>query len=230
MDGASEQGQQVVGQFLAGDRALAGTLERLAEVAVEEIPGADAASITVIRDGKPYTPAFTDRSAIEVDETQYAEGDGPCLAAIRHSGIEEYQVGVDPRWPSVRSAAEANGVLGIFSVALQGEGNSAIGGLNLYSRTVPVLDAATRDQTVRLAVVIGIAVANAIRYDEAATLAAQLERALESRGVIEQAKGILMAAQRCSAEEAFDLLRRASQRENRKLREIAAQIVEHVQP
>ena len=56
-----------------------------------------------------------------------------------------------------------------------------------------------------------------------------METALASRGVIEQAKGILMAAQRCSAEEAFDLLRRASQRENRKLRDIATQIVEHVQ-
>ena len=80
-----------------------------------------------------------------------------------------------------------------------------------------------------MAAIIGIAAASALRYDEALTLAAQLENALASRGVIEQAKGILMAAQRCSAEEAFDLLRRASQRENRKLRDIATHMVERVQ-
>ncbi len=61
--------------------------------------------------------------------------------------------------------------------------------------------------------------------DECVGLIGQLRTALESRDVIGQAKGILMARQGISADEAFDLLRRASQRSNVKLRDVAAQVV-----
>lgn len=229
MEDVSAESQHVLGQFLGGERAFAGALDRLADVALEELAGADAVSITVVRDGVPKTPAFTDKRILALDETQYEDGDGPCLAAIRQCGIEEFQVRIDRRWPRFAEAAAAAGVVGVLSVALLGDDESPVGGLNLYSRSVSRLDAADRDHAVRLAAVVGIAVANALRYDAVATLAAHLERALASRAVIEQAKGILMAAQRCSAEEAFDLLRRASQRENRKLRDVAAQIVGRVQ-
>jgi AmiR/NasT family two-component response regulator len=67
--------------------------------------------------------------------------------------------------------------------------------------------------------------ANAELYTSARQLATHLAAALESRGVIEQAKGILMATQGCGPDEAFDILRRASQRQNRKLRLIAENIV-----
>ena len=229
MEAADLEGQRVVGQFLGGEQALGSALHRLAELAAEELPGVDFASLTLVRNGTPTTPAFSDKLALSLDERQYETGDGPCLAAIRQCGIEESQPGQDERWPAFDQAARESGVTGILSVALIGDEESAIGGLNLYSQSVPRLDGTTRDQAVRMAAIIGIAAASALRYDEALTLAAQLENALASRGVIEQAKGILMAAQRCSAEEAFDLLRRASQRENRKLRDIATHMVERVQ-
>ncbi len=57
---------------------------------------------------------------------------------------------------------------------------------------------------------------------------ARLQARLESMPVIEQAKGILMAQQRCAPDEAFDLLRRASQRANVKVSALAAKIVEQV--
>ena len=229
MDGVSAEGQHVVGQFLGGEQALDAALYRLAELAMEELPGADAATITVVRDGAPRTPAFTDKTGLALDEKQYEIGDGPCLAAIRQCGLEEFPVEMDGRWPSFAKAAAEAGVVGVLSVALVGDDEEAVGGLNVYSRSVARFDGAARDQAVRLAAVVGIAVANALRYDAAATMASHLEQALASRGVIEQAKGVLMAAQRCSPEQAFELLRRASQRENRKLRDIAAEIVERVQ-
>lgn len=73
---------------------------------------------------------------------------------------------------------------------------------------------------------LGVAVASATLYAESSALAHQLQQALESRAVIEQAKGILMAAQRCSADAAFNILVRASQNQNRKLWAIASEIVE----
>ena len=63
-------------------------------------------------------------------------------------------------------------------------------------------------------------------YESSARLADQLREALASRGLIEQAKGILMANEHCGEDEAFDILRRASQRTNRKLRDIARQVVD----
>jgi hypothetical protein len=60
-------------------------------------------------------------------------------------------------------------------------------------------------------------------------LTAQLEEALDSRGVIERAKGILMVVRRCSADEAFNLLRRQSQQDNVKLRLVAQRVVDSVE-
>jgi hypothetical protein len=81
----------------------------------------------------------------------------------------------------------------------------------------------------RLADQVTIALANAELYESAHHLAVHLQRALETRGVIEQAKGVLIARQGCSDEQAFDILRRASQRLNRKLRDVAADLVSQVQ-
>jgi AmiR/NasT family two-component response regulator len=71
-----------------------------------------------------------------------------------------------------------------------------------------------------------VAVANARLVDELSTLVTQLQEAMTTRGVIEQAKGILMARERVDADGAFDILRRASQRANRKLHDLAQEIVE----
>jgi AmiR/NasT family two-component response regulator len=73
-----------------------------------------------------------------------------------------------------------------------------------------------------------VAIANADAYAEAATLARNMQEAMRSRADIEMAKGILMAQQQCTPEEAFALLSKASQRSNRKLRDLAVDIVENV--
>jgi AmiR/NasT family two-component response regulator len=75
-----------------------------------------------------------------------------------------------------------------------------------------------------------VALANAHLYDTQATLAQQLQAAMESRAVIEQAKGIVMGSRRCTAAEAFSILSRISQDTNRKLREVAAELVASATP
>ena len=100
-----------------------------------------------------------------------------------------------------------------------------MGALNFYART----PAASSDEDVQVglqfATQAAIVLANSQAYWDAHQLGQDMAEAMKSRATIEQAKGILMGAQRCSADDAFQILVRASQRENRKLREMAAEIV-----
>ena len=104
-----------------------------------------------------------------------------------------------------------------------------MGALNMYSETKAEYDAAAREVGCSFADQLGVAAATVTMYAESYELSRQLQQAMESRAVIEQAKGILMGAQRCSPDGAFQILVRASQNQNRKLRAIATEIVERYQ-
>ena len=218
-----EQGCEALRRFLVGEDDLNGMLTRIALLATETVPGCDLASITMMRRGEPTTPVFTDKAALALDEVQYRLGDGPCLAAIRHRGVECLET-TDTRWPTFAAAAAEAGVLKCLSVPLADE-QAVLGALNLYSKTAPRFDERAREVACLFADQLGVAAANAMAYVEAYELSLQLQEAMKSRAVIEQAKGILMAAQGCDADEAFQILVRASQNQNRKLRAIASEIV-----
>jgi GAF domain-containing protein len=218
-------GREALRRFLAGDDDLAAMHTKIAMIATETVPASDMASITTLRAGRPSTPAFTGKVALLLDKTQYEQGDGPCLAAIRHRGMEHVSTASDDRWPAFIAAASDHGVLATLSVPL-GNDEAVMGALNLYSETEAQFDAAARSVACAFADQLGVAVAKATLYMESYELARQLQQAMESRAVIEQAKGILMAAQRCSPDAAFNILVRASQNQNRKLRAIASEIVD----
>jgi GAF domain-containing protein len=220
-----DAGREALRRFLAGEDDVTAMHTKIALIATEAIPGCDLASVSMLRAGKVFTPAFTSKTALLLDEVQYKLGDGPCLAAIRHRGLEHVSTTSDDRWPGFVSAAAEHGVRATMSVPL-GNDESVVGALNLYSETTQVFDAEARHVACGFADQLGVAVASATLYAESFELAQQLQQAMESRAVIEQAKGILMAAQRCSADAAFNILVRASQNQNRKLRAIAAEIVE----
>jgi GAF domain-containing protein len=219
-----DSGREALRRFLVGDDDLASMLTKISLIAIETIPDADFASITMIdRQGKPTTPVFTDKAALELDQVQYALDDGPCLAAVRHQGMEHCETATDTRWPTFSAAAADKGVREVMSTPLV-DRETVKGALNLYSRSgfAPL---ATKTAA-RFADQLGVAAANAALYVEGALVAQQLETAMEFRSVIEQAKGILMGAQKCDEQAAFDILVRASQNRNRKLRDIASEIIE----
>lgn len=220
-----DAGREALRRFLAGDDDISAMHGRLASIAQESVPGCDAASITTIRDGRPSTPAYAGSKALLLDRAQYKAGEGPCLAAIAHRGVEHVTVASERRWPVFIAAAAAHGVRSTFSVPLGNE-ETVFGALNLYSETRDEYDQEAQDVACLFADQLGVAAANVTRYAEGYQLARQLQQAMESRAAIEQAKGILMAAQRCNAQAAFDILVRASQNRNRKLREIASEIVD----
>ena len=220
-----DAGREALRRFLAGDDDLATMQARIALIATETIPACDIASITMLRGDKPHTPAYTDKTALNLDKVQYEAGDGPCLAAIRHRGVEQVSTDHMSRWPTFCRAAKDEGVLGALSVPLGNE-DSVLGGLNLYSETNPEYDPSAVDTACVFVDQLGVAAASVTRYVEGYELSNQLEQAMKSRAVIEQAKGILIAMEHCDPDTAFHILVRASQRENRKLRAIAQDVVE----
>ncbi len=210
------------------DRTLNEVLADVTAIAARGIPGAEASSITLLRADKAYTAAHSGDMALAADELQYEHGYGPCMDAGRGGVVLRIDdMRTEQRWPDyVAHVVATTPVLSSLSVPLPYQG-SAIGALNNYS-TKP--DAFSSPESIRagtdVAEVIAVAVANADAHAQLFDQARNMRIAMESRAVIEQAKGVLMAQRRVDAEVAFEILRDASQRYNRKLRDIAAGIVE----
>ncbi|MFR9805424.1 ANTAR domain-containing protein [Pseudonocardia sp. RS010] len=201
-------------------------LERVIRAARAVVPGADLVSVT-LRDPQAgfHTPVETEPLATRLDELQYRLDEGPCVAATRREGmglVHEVDLADAPQFPRFGRAAADLGVRAVLAVGLFPERDAPrMGALNLYSREVGGLGEAERDVALVLAAHASTALA-ATRACAAADLeAAQLRRALQSRDVIGQAKGILMERRGISAEEAFDILRRTSQQLNVKLGQLA---------
>ena len=213
------------------DRTLTNVLADVTRIAARGIPGAEATSITLLRDDKAFTVAHFGEMALAADELQYAHGYGPCMDAGRGGVLLRVDdMRTEERWPDyVTHVVEATPVRSSLSVPLPYQGSS-IGALNNYS-TQP--DAFATPESLRagleVAEVVAVAVANADAHHQLGEQARNMRLAMESRAVIEQAKGVLMAQRHVDAEQAFEILREASQRYNRKLRDIALGIVESTQ-
>ena len=205
------------------EEGLDTNLHQVAVLAVRNVAGADFAGITLIRDGRPTTAVFTDQASPEIDAAQYETGEGPCLDVFRKNTIFEVEdTRTETRWPAFAKRAADHGVLSTLSLPLTA-GPGAIGALNMYSKTVKGFVA--DDEATVFGVQAAIVLSNAEAFWAAQQLASDLEVALVSRADIEQAKGIIIGARRCSPDAAFDILVKQSQHENRKVRDIAKEIV-----
>jgi GAF domain-containing protein len=203
-------------------------LSELAAVAPQLGGPAMSCSITMRGEHQPYTVTSSDELAGQVDEVQYDQNEGPCLQAL-HDGNVIYveEMRSEARWPSYVVRATKVGVRSSLSLPLQ-VGDDVIGALNLYSRQPGAFDERLRQNLGIFAAQAAAALTMVLRQARQDQVSAQLEQALASRTTIDQAIGILMAQQRCTADEAFGLLRAHSQRNNRKIRDIAADIIERV--
>lgn len=221
---AADEGFVALAQFLVEEGTLGDTLLKLAELA-RDVVHADMAGMTLLVDDTPRTGVFTDPEVPEIDTAQYASRRGPCLEAFRTKRVLRIDMTEhEQRWPEFSQLAFEHGVRSTLSVpvVVRDEGLAA---LNLYSRKQQAFDddSATRAQTfARQAAVV---LANAQVYWDARQLGENREEAMRSRATIDHAIGILMAGGSLSPDEAFQVLVRASQRENRMLREIAGEIV-----
>jgi GAF domain-containing protein len=226
---ARAQALHALSQFLVAHKSVGDTLLEVSRITTEVMPAAVMAGVTLLgEDGRPTTGVFTDDQAPEIDVAQYRSGKGPCLDAWRQRRVVRIEVMAEAfsDYPEFAEAASAHGIASTLSLPLVA-GDNGVGALNLYSARANGFSADDETVGVELASAAAIVLANATAYWAAAELSEQLSQAMRSRAVIEQAKGILMArSPELSPDEAFDLLRRASQRENVKLREIAQRLVD----
>ncbi len=215
---------------LAG-RELEQVLTEITAIAARGIPGAEAVSTTMLRGEKAFTAAYHGEMAMKADELQYAEDSGPCMDAGRGGVVLRIDdMRSETRWPGYVARVREDAVRSSLSVPLPYQGNY-IGALNVYSSEPAAFAseeslAAGRD----VAEAIAVAVVNADAHHRLGEQARNLQLAMETRAVIEQAKGVLMAQRRVDPDAAFEILRDASQRYNRKLRDIAVGIVESTRP
>jgi GAF domain-containing protein len=168
--------------------------------------------------------------AVALDERQYADDAGPCYdAALGGAAAHIPDMRAETRWPLFTAAARAAGALSSLAtpIPLQHYANAAI---NMYATEPEAFDDEALALAQSFASYAGVALANMHLYESTRTLADQLQTAMESRAVIEQAKGILMAQQGCTPDEAFGLLVKLSQSSNRKLREVAQALVDSTRP
>jgi len=211
--------------LLLTEESLETTLRRVADLAVRSIVGCDAVGVTLFEDGRPSTRAATGGLVYEVDNYQYEIGEGPCVQTVCDQRPYEIQdMGADCRWPQFCRHAAERGIHSSLSLPLTVRGQT-LGALNMYSRTSGTLPDADRETALLFASQGAVALANAQTYAASVRLATQLGEALHSRAVIDQAKGIIMAHNHCDEKKAFEALRTASQTNNRKLRDIAQDIV-----
>jgi GAF domain-containing protein len=216
-------------KIMLGAQPLSETLTRVAELAKQTIPGAAEVSVTLMEDGAVSSVAFTGELAVQLDERQYESGFGPCMdAAMSGRTIAIEDTADSDSYSDFGRLVARHGITHTISIGLPVE-RRTVGALNIYGNEGGAFDDGVRELAIGFASYAAVAVANAGVYASTATLARNLQIALESRGVIDQAKGILMRDRRCSAEAAFDELVRRSNTSNRRLREIAQGIVDDVQ-
>ena len=213
---------------MLGEQPLSATLERVAELAKQTIPGAADVSVTLLQDGQVASAAFTGPLAAQLDERQYEAGFGPCMdAATSGTTVTIDDTAQSPSYPDFARLASRRGIRHTMSIGLPVQ-RRIIGALNVYGANDTPFDDANQELATAFASYAAVAVANAGVYATTAQLAANLQRALDSRAVIDQAKGILMARHGMSPDAAFDLLSKESQLANRKLRDIAEDLVDEV--
>jgi GAF domain-containing protein len=207
-------------------RSLEDVLTEITAIATPGIPGAESTSITLVRGDRAFTVAHDGEMALAADELQYQEDAGPCLDAGRGGVVLRVDdMAAETRWPSYVERVVPQGVRSSLSIPLPFQ-DTSIGALNNYSsQPSAFVSEESLAAALEVAEVVAVAVGNATAHAELGEQTRNIRLAMESRAVIEQAKGVLMAQRHIDAEQAFEVLREASQRYNRKLRDIAQGIV-----
>ena len=209
----------------AGETGARPPLDELVHATLEQVPGARSVSVTVLRGGRFRTAATTDDLALAADALQYEIGSGPCVDAILDDAVYVTQdVSEDQRWP--QWGARVSTELGVSSVLAYRlsllDDSGAIAALNVYSDRVGAFDDRDLGTGLVLATHGSLLVTAVLARDKAENLL----RALESNREIGIAMGILMHRHKLDREQAFAVLRVASQDSNRKLAEVASEVAD----
>ena len=210
----------------SGDGSLPRVLQRVATTARHLVPELAEVSVTLVEDGVAQTVGSAGVLAAFLDERQYELGFGPCLDAAVVGSTVVVDTG-DPAnaYPAFSEVAARHGVTQVLAVGLP-IAQRTVGSLNLYTASSRPVAAAAVALAETFAGYAAVAVADAAVLRAAVEEAHHLHEAVRARATIERATGVLMATRRCSAEEALVLLTRASQNQNRRLCDVALDVVD----
>jgi len=209
-----------------GQQALPDLLRHVAEFAVHAIPGADGAGLTLLEAGRADTIVASAEFVVEVDAIQYGLGEGPCItAATEGRTVRSGSLAGERLWPRFAPRVARLGVHSVLSLPLK-VGPDVLGAMNVYARAKDAFSDRSAELGELYAVPAAISVQNAQALAQARRLATQLQAALTSRAVIDQALGIIMSRSGCTAEEAFQKLRAISQAQNQKLSVVAQHLLD----
>lgn len=211
----------LLGAELHGDGNNDEALTRMVKLAVKYIDGCSWASVLVTDGGRGKTLAASDDVAREADRLQFSLGEGPCLSAAEdHHAYAMFDVSGNDRWPRYAEALAAQSpVRSVLAFELAAKESAA---LNLFGATAGGFS----DSSLSTGAIFAAHVSSTVALYEAEEQAQNLNTALGASREIGMAVGVLMSSHKVTKDAAFDMLRGASQRLNRKLRELAADIVE----
>ena len=215
-----------LGRISFADHSLDSVLKTVTDAAARVLPGEPVISVTIVSRGRASTVAASGSLARELDEVQYRQDAGPCLqAATTGRLVEVADTAADERWGEFPRRAAAQGCRSVLSYPMPAQ-ELISGGLNVYARVPAPLDPHTLGLAARFAAYAVVPVSNMYLYETAVQRAEHLRTALDSRAVIDQAKGILMERFKLSADQAFSALTQVSMETNTKVRDVAERFVE----
>jgi GAF domain-containing protein len=211
-------------RLLLDDEGTDVPLQQLTDLAMILIPGSAAVGVVAATDSTwVFTESHPDLAALHQLQMQAAAG--PLVEAIRYGEARRIDdTEHEQRWPEACREIAARGLRSCLILPLRTD-RSPGGALAMYGREPDAFTGAGHDVALLFAAQGGVAIRNAAAYRNCRQLVVNLQSALESRAVIEQAKGILVAEHGCDPEVAFKELSRISQNTNRKVRDISADIV-----
>jgi len=223
--GASQEEIRALQELVLATDTLHEFLSHVARQAAHIGPDLSC-GITVSTDQRrPLTVGSSDATAAEFDETQYRQGDGPCLEAMRTNAIIEVtDATTETRWKPYIAQVTDQGLGASLSTPITANG-ATIGVMNIYATRPRTFSLEERARAHAYADQAATAIAVATRLAHHTQLTDDLRAAMASRSIIDQALGVLMGQLCCNADDAFAALRKMSQDTNTKLRDVATAII-----
>ncbi|WP_261556760.1 GAF and ANTAR domain-containing protein [Frankia tisae] len=212
--------------LLTGLRPLRETLIQIAELAVQAIPGAEGAGLTMLEDNRPQTVVASAEFVRAADDVQYRLGEGPCLLAVETGRTQlSGSLGGEARWPRYGPRVGRMGVHSVLSLPLLLP-DRVVGAMNVYAHAKDAFGPNAVRTGELFAQPVAVSVHNAQILAQSQRLVSQLQEALTSRAVIDQALGVIMSRTGSGPEEAFERLRTMSQTRHLKVAQLSRVLVD----
>jgi ANTAR domain len=221
---AAQLGQEAAQLLSLANIGEARSLSKLAELAVRQVPGCSAAHAVMWRDGELVAIAATHPDLAELADLGFTADGGPLTeAALTGAPVYCHDTLAEDRWPAWTARALRRGVRSSVHLARQFPPMVLV--LALFGVRPGVLDADSVPVAEMVAGFGHAALASTMAYGEAQRTATQLRDSVAARAVTDQAKGILMHALGCTADEALRFMRRESQQRHVKVTDVAARVI-----